>query len=269
MLDPACGDGQLLSSLLTALPFAGSHVSVSGFDTNPHAVDNTRSALTEFELRTCNIRQADFLSCVGDDLDRHPDPKPLPSLDGNPLPDGEGTGTYDCVIANPPYVRTQVLGGNQAQLLSRKFGLTGRVDLYQAFAFGISQVLRPGGVLGLLTSNRFLTVKAGASMRQLLDEQFAVKAVYDLGDTKLFDAAVLPVVLVAVKKPCDDQSTSEFNRVYISPAEAAATPCQDVLDALSTETSGHVVSGDQTFKIERGQLSIVPDHGVWTMNNKS
>ncbi len=92
---------------------------------------------------------------------------------------------FDCVIANPPYVRTQVLGGRQAQLLSQKFGLTGRVDLYQAFAFGISQVLRPGGVLGLLTSNRFLTVKAGAAMRQLLAEQFDVKAIYDLGDSKI------------------------------------------------------------------------------------
>ena len=76
--------------------------------------------------------------------------------------------------------------------------------------------MRPGGVLGLLTSNRFLTVKAGAAMRQLLAEQFEIKAIYDLGDSKLFDAAVLPVVLIAVKKPCDDNGICEFHRVCVS-----------------------------------------------------
>ncbi len=65
ILDPACGDGQLLSSLLTALPFPGGEVNISGFDTNAAAVNDTREALADFELKTCNIRQADFLKvCV-------------------------------------------------------------------------------------------------------------------------------------------------------------------------------------------------------------
>ena len=66
------------------------------------------------------------------------------------------------VIANPPYVRTQVMGAKKAQALARQFGLTGRVDLSYAFAMGMTAVLKPNGVLGLLTSNRFLTIKSGA-----------------------------------------------------------------------------------------------------------
>ena len=62
---------------------------------------------------------------------------------------------FDAVIANPPYVRTQVLGAATAQELARRFRLTGRVDLYHAFAKAIANVLKPGGILGLLTSNRF------------------------------------------------------------------------------------------------------------------
>lgn len=39
----------------------------------------------------------------------------------------------DIVIANPPYVRTQVLGTAKAKQLARDFNLTGRVDLYYPF----------------------------------------------------------------------------------------------------------------------------------------
>ena len=106
---------------------------------------------------------------------------------------------YDVVIANPPYVRTQVMGAKKAQALAKQFGLTGRVDLYHAFAIGMTTVLKPGGVLGLLTSNRFLTIKSGASLREMFSSHFDIEAIYDLGDTKLFTAAVLPVIIVARK----------------------------------------------------------------------
>ena len=107
---------------------------------------------------------------------------------------------FDAVIANPPYVRTQVLGAAAAQELARRFGLTGRVDLYHAFVKAIANVLKPGGVLGLLTSNRFLTVKSGTALRRLLRNEFDLEAIYDLGDTKLFAAAVLPVIVIARKQ---------------------------------------------------------------------
>ena len=40
---------------------------------------------------------------------------------------------YDFIIANPPYVRTQIMGAKQAQLISAQFGLSGRIDLYLCF----------------------------------------------------------------------------------------------------------------------------------------
>jgi len=79
---------------------------------------------------------------------------------------------------------------------------------------GIASVLKPGGVLGLLTSNRFLTIKSGATLRQLLRATFDLQAIYDLGDTKLFSAAVLPVILVARKGRSERQDTCIFDRVY-------------------------------------------------------
>ena len=140
VLDPACGAGELLASLVEALrslpTFSNVEISVVGFETDLQAVEQTFQRLRPFRLKDLQIKNEDFLV-------------------------SESSDNFDCVIANPPYVRTQVLGGASAQALARKFNLKGRVDLYQAFAVAISQSLRPGGALGLLTSNRFLTVKSG------------------------------------------------------------------------------------------------------------
>ena len=84
------------------------------------------------------------------------------------------------------------MGAAQAQLLAEQFGLSGRVDLYYAFILGMSQVLKPQGIAGIIVSNRFMTTKSGASVRQAVLEGFNTRHVWDLGDTKLFDAAVLP-----------------------------------------------------------------------------
>ena len=82
-------------------------------------------------------------------------------------------------------------------------------------------------MLGLLASNRFLTVKSGASLRELLRRKFALDALYDLGDTKLFTAAVLPVVVVAKKQRPETFSTCIFDRVY-EQASLTSSPLTDV-----------------------------------------
>jgi 23S rRNA G2445 N2-methylase RlmL len=76
---------------------------------------------------------------------------------------------FDAIISNPPYVRTQVLGAATARKLALRFGLTGRVDLYHAFVKAITLALRGGGVLGLLTSNRFLSIQSGTTLPSLVD----------------------------------------------------------------------------------------------------
>ena len=94
--------------------------------------------------------------------------------------------TYDIVVANPPFVRTQVLGGKRAKVLADKFNLSGRVDLYQVFTAQIARVLKVNGIMGLIVPNRFLTTKSGRTMRQLLANQFTIDSIFDLGDTRLF-----------------------------------------------------------------------------------
>ncbi|HET9032632.1 MAG TPA: N-6 DNA methylase, partial [Dokdonella sp.] len=139
VLDPAAGDGALLDALITALPATlRKRLQVRGYD-----IDQPALAQANERLRRDHpdvdmlLEQADFLDVVS---------RP---------PNGTPTRRFDLVIANPPYVRTQIMGAQQAQQLARQFGLTGRVDLYYPFLLGISRVLGEDGVAGVITSNRF------------------------------------------------------------------------------------------------------------------
>ena len=94
ILDPAVGDGQLLDSLVARLREAlprGASLEVAGFDLDDRALRKARRRLSRLGAKTTvAIRKGDFLA----------------KMDGSP----KNERLFDFVIANPPYVRTQVMG---------------------------------------------------------------------------------------------------------------------------------------------------------------
>ena len=188
VLDPAVGDGALLGELVKLAPLSTrNRLEVVGYDTNADAI---RLAALRFKLDfpdvAIHLEQKNFLEHVL-------------NLQGNCdlFSAGEVPNPFHLVIANPPYVRTQIMGASQAQQLAQRFGLSGRVDMYYPFLLAISQILAVGSVVGVITSNRFMTTKSGQSVRRELLARFRILHAWDLGDTKLFGAAVLPSVLLA------------------------------------------------------------------------
>lgn len=268
VVDPACGSGSLLEAFYLAMPtHARARLVLVGFDREKQAVQEARRALAGCEAHRVELYHADFVALEGVQsppaYGRH---RPLAE---QPL--SVSPRRFDVVIANPPYVRTQILGARRSQALARRFGLTGRIDLYQVFAKAMASVLKPDGVLGLLTSNRFLTVRSGASLRRLLGTEFQLRHVYDLGDTKLFGAAVLPAVLVARRRSPSPRSTCGFDRVYehrngSKPAEADHH-CDSILSAmLEARIEGNVRTPTGLYTIERGRLLPHGNGGIWSLS---
>jgi len=187
VLDPAVGDGALIEALINELPESlHSRLKITAYDTSRAAIiaanERIKSAFPHVEI---NFEERDFLALIL-------------NLDQPDLIDGcDTTALFDLIIANPPYVRTQIIGAAQSQRLADQFGLSGRIDLYHPFLLGMSQFLAPDGVAGVITSNRFMTTKSGQTLRRELLSRLNVLHVWDMGDTKLFSAAVLPSVLLA------------------------------------------------------------------------
>ncbi|EIL95007.1 HsdM family class I SAM-dependent methyltransferase [Rhodanobacter spathiphylli] len=246
VLDPAAGDGALLDALITALPATlRKRLQVRGYD-----IDQPALAQANERLRRDHpdvdilLEQADFLDVVS---------RP---------PNGTPTRRFDLVIANPPYVRTQIMGAQQAQELARQFGLTGRVDLYYPFLLGISRVLGEDGVAGVITSNRFMSTRSGQAVRRELLSRFRVTQVWDMGDSKPFGAAVLPAVLLARGAKPDGTADAAigFSSLYETrePATAEAADALSALAAGDDEVAG--LADGRRFRVRHGVL----DHGDTT-----
>lgn len=235
VLDPACGDGELLLAVHREVA-PDVTVRLTGYDLDRRAVGETaeRAAAEGVEI---DCRAGDFLAASAH------------------IPDG----SFDLVISNPPYVRTQQLGGSTAQLLSKQFGLRGRIDLTHPFVAIAPRLLAADGVLGLLCANRFLTTRAGANLRRILTSELHPAELYDLGDTKLFAAAVLPAITVATRAPseCDCRYVSVYEEIGAEPDCASG-----LFDALAGDTACLVGDSGRVFAVEVGVLSTGGGSGV-------
>ena len=287
ILDPACGNGVLLKAITESFPRSvRKRLSLHGYERNGDALEIAHVVLRDLGVDSIELKRGDFLSLPGGDKSASKNDASLLTDQGSAesvrqpsaaTQDSPVLHPFDVVIANPPYVRTQVLGANQAQALAQRFGLSGRIDLYQVFTRAMVDVLRTGGVLGLLTSNRFLTTKSGAGLRRILTAEFDLASIIDLGDTKLFEAAVLPAIVVGIKGHRSSKADCCFRRVYEcrasrkSQAERPAAPEYDsVYDALmAKDTEGPFRSQQRSYVIEKGTLWAASNDAVWTLSTPS
>lgn len=251
VLDPATGHGELLHSLLARLP---KEVEVYGFETDPAALEVAAARLAEsYPHARLNFVEGSFLDHVLDDFSN------------GLFARGE---KYDLIIANPPYVRTQIIGAERAQELASQFGLAGRVDLYFAFLLGMARVLTPSGSAGIIVSNRFMTTRAGGAIREALSLSLCLRSVFDLGDTKLFDAAVLPAVIVANgRRNAEAVAPARFTTIYEAKATTASHRADSAIAAL--EHSGVVGLPDgRAFDVQHGTLHNGTDpSGIWRLSS--
>ncbi|QDU63754.1 Modification methylase PaeR7I [Planctomycetes bacterium Pan216] len=281
VLDPACGDGELLLAChrVAPTPRAG-QIELTGIDLEDETLAVAQARLCEARIARPTLRRGDFVE---------------ESLEPS----------YDLVIANPPYVRTQQLGAARTRELAKRFGLSGRIDLAHVFVKRMTEVVRPGGVIALLTSNRFLFTRAGRCVREMLSGEFRVREVWDLGDAKLFKAAVLPAVVVIVREPSGGGSRTPFVRIYEdagaegpppsppwtrgsekeapwtrgsekeapwtrgSEKEEGLAEANGLLDLLRAGWSGSVATSEGRYRIERGELAFPTDPSLpWYLLNE-
>lgn len=260
ILDPAIGDGALIISLLERLGPSLDGVHVYGFDTNLDSIHQARARLLEkypdLQLTIINKSFLDFVleQCT----EQH-----MLSCPGATLPN-----EYDLIIANPPYVRTQIMGAQKAQSLASNFNLSGRVDLYYPFILGIARTLKYGGVAGIITSNRFMTTKSGSSVRRAILKEFHLHGIWDMGDTKLFDAAVLPAVLIGSrKKSIEEQKEIPFTSIYETSSSSMPPQAMNEIEALKHR--GVVQVNDQKiYNVKHGLLSSRDPSEVWSISNE-
>ncbi len=258
VLDPACGDGELLLAFAEMLPKAfQARCTLVGIESDCSSLHRASKRLAHLPAKEVELHEDDFLAFY-ENQQKLPDLFHLPSKCHSPVKPA------DVIIANPPYVRTQILGAEKAQKLSTLFGLKGRIDLYQAFLIAMTDRLSLGGMIGVITSNRFLFTRGATVVREFLDRQYHIAEIFDLGDTKLFDAAVLPAVFIGQRKSdreLPDKKLQKFVKIYENlngndNPEQNVECADSVFKVLESEAIGNHQIQSKCFNVSRGFLSI-------------
>ncbi|MCE2435329.1 MAG: N-6 DNA methylase [Candidatus Latescibacteria bacterium] len=258
IFDPALGDGELLLAVLKNLQEMDLHLSVSGYETNKSEMLAAKKRIkNQFPKVATEFHNRDFLAQSAGYFSQ-------PDLFQRRRPE-----QFDLVISNPPYVRTQVMGAKKSQDIARQFGLAGRVDLYYAFIIAIAQYIHPEGILGIIVSNRFMTTRSGETVRARIKEMYEIEHIWDLGDTKLFEAAVLPAVLMLKPKTSGKpKRTAKFTSIYTSDPVKKARNCESPIEAL--RSSGYVkTKSNGYFRVLKGELdSGRRSEDIWRITTK-
>ncbi|HVK07289.1 MAG TPA: N-6 DNA methylase, partial [Gemmataceae bacterium] len=135
------------------------------------------------------------------------------------FPDVFAAGGFDVVIGNPPYVRQEWIKKDKPYLEQHYRAYDGVADLYVYFyELGLT-VLRPGGRLGFIVTNKWMKAGYGEPLRTLYGEAAWVESLVDVGHAKTFfpDADVFPCILIA-RRPTPD-ATPPAPRVCVIPRD--------------------------------------------------
>lgn len=100
---------------------------------------------------------------------------------------------FDIVIGNPPYIQLQNDKGKLGKLYEpcgyKTFDSTG--DIYALFYERGNNLLRPGGTLCYITSNKWMRAGYGENLRGYLTEHTHPLRLIDFGETHVFESATV------------------------------------------------------------------------------
>jgi type I restriction-modification system DNA methylase subunit len=110
-------------------------------------------------------------------------------------------GGFDIVIANPPYVRQELIS-EQKPLLKGAFPdvYQGTADLYVYFYRRALDISHQDGFVTFISSNKFFRAGYGEKLRTYLRDNTQLRTVIDFGDLPVFEATTYPCVLVISKR---------------------------------------------------------------------
>jgi adenine-specific DNA-methyltransferase len=293
IIDPACGSGLFLLKAYEVLADCWQKTfgsfgrkdakyilenSLSGIDIDEQAVLETKKNL----LQKASLSEHDCVDInrnivVGDALFLRPSSTLIPPSEQNfkALLTNEffTKRSFDCVIGNPPYVRIQNTPQEKRQYYALSYTTAaGRFDIAALFLELSEYLLSEKGRLGFIVSNKILSTAGAKRIRFFLLKHFSIEEIVDLGDTKLFDAAVLPMILIASRLNKNSSCIAYSSITELHNEAANKSPTTDLLQLLEkTEIpfETNVSFANRAFQVQRFYANPPSRQtNVWTFHNE-
>jgi adenine-specific DNA-methyltransferase len=227
IFDPSCGAGGFLREAQHQIPDG----TLMGVDIDPTAIATATRVLNPTPALTpLQLLPADFLSSSF-----------------SPPP-------FDLILGNPPYVNIRELAKSTSpayrQELRQRFkSACGNFDLYVLFLERSLELLKPGGVCGMIIPNKWSGLDYARPLRELLLAETTLHDIVDLSGVSVFaEAEVYPQILI-FQKTCPTKSHAVRVREIHSAAELCRgqSPVRMMPQALLSPKS---ISLHQTLDVE-------------------
>ncbi|MGI8426203.1 MAG: Eco57I restriction-modification methylase domain-containing protein [Actinomycetota bacterium] len=182
ILDPSCGAGAFFHEANSQIP--GS--TLVGVDIDPAAITAAKNYSNPTPTPTLN-------------LNPHP---PLALLHTDFLSPSFSPDPFDLILGNPPYVNIREIAKSSSpayrQDLRQRFkSARGNFDLYVLFLERSLELLRPGGVCGMIIPNKWAGLDYARPLRELLLAETTLYDLVDLSSISVFaEAEVYPQILI-------------------------------------------------------------------------
>ena len=122
-------------------------------------------------------------------------------------------GGFDIVIGNPPYIQLQGNAGFLANLYEhcnfKSFARTG--DIYALFYEQGYRLLKDGGHLCFITSNKWMRAGYGKNLRDFLSKNTDTKLLIDFGGIQIFDSATVDTNILLFSKKKNKGATQAIS----------------------------------------------------------
>jgi len=232
--DPACGSGAFLNQALEFLikehkyidelqanlfdaPIVFSDIENTILENNLFGVDINQESIeiAKLSLWLCTAQKERKLTSLSNNIKCGNSLIDDPEVAGNKafnwqneFPQVFEKGGFDVVIGNPPYVQIQSLGIITEILKKQNFKTFEKTgDLYCLFYELGNIILKEKGILGFITSNKWMRTNYGKSLRNYLIENTQPFEIIDLG-SGIFESATVDSNLLIFEKNSNTRKKS-------------------------------------------------------------
>ncbi|MCD8127119.1 MAG: Eco57I restriction-modification methylase domain-containing protein [Clostridiales bacterium] len=124
-----------------------------------------------------------------------------------------GNRKFDAIVGNPPYIRVQNMVHYspeeyhfyKSDMSGFRTSKTETLDKYYLFIEKGLSLLNDDGMLGYIVPHKFMNIKSGAELRDLLSSNFNVKRIYHFGTQQVFkNRSTYTCILILSKRPCNE-----------------------------------------------------------------
>jgi adenine-specific DNA-methyltransferase len=145
-------------------------------------------------------------------------------------------GGFDVVVANPPYVRQELISDQKPDLQASYTNVyAGTADLFVYFFARANDLLRKNGYLSFITPNKFMRANYGKKLRGFLSQKLRLETLLDFGDLPIFDATAYPMITIASKQtPPIDHQVKVLEITALDESESLHSTTQRAFDLPQT-----------------------------------